>query len=239
MLLFYLLVAANMLCLLSYNNEKAASLKIFVRLSLNKNKINWQSGLDLLECCALCSWIQRCDWWDSGHVTFDVVSETQQTVYFNSLLSRRMSVNQCSVFGSGSRSVCFYPNGSSGSVIYLYGSGSGRILSSTSKKMKKNLDFYCFATSLWLFIFEEWCKCTVSSKRNKRLVGVTDEKSSIWIWIRIRMSQYGSKYVLELPYPPYPQGEVQLELSMRGMIITLHCCKVLTIWRETYFKNKK
>ncbi len=27
------------------------------------------------------------------------------------------------------------------------------------KKIKKNLDFYCFVTSLWLFPFEEWCKC--------------------------------------------------------------------------------
>ncbi len=150
-----------MLCLLSYNNEKAASLKFLVRLSLNKNKINWKSVLDLLECCALWSWVQRCDWWDSGHVTFNVVSETQPTVYFNSLISRRLSVNQCSGSGSGSiGSVCFYPPGSlSGSVIYLYGSGSGRILSSTNKKIKKNLDFYCFVTSLWLFIFEEWCKC--------------------------------------------------------------------------------
>ncbi len=35
-------------------------------------------------------------------------------------------------------------------------------------KMKKNLDLYCFVTSLWLIIFEEWCKCSnVPSKRNK------------------------------------------------------------------------
>ncbi len=38
-----------------------------------------------------------------------------------------------------------------------YGSRSFR---EQSKKMKKNLDLYCFVTSLWLFIFEEWCKCT-------------------------------------------------------------------------------
>ncbi len=30
----------------------------------------------------------------------------------------------------------------------------------TKKDSKKNLDFYCFVTSLWLSIFEEWCKCT-------------------------------------------------------------------------------
>ncbi len=35
-----------------------------------------------------------------------------------------------------------------------------RILPSSSKNCKKNLYFYCFVTSLWLFIFEEWCKCT-------------------------------------------------------------------------------
>jgi hypothetical protein len=34
-----------------------------------------------------------------------------------------------------------------------------QILPSTSKKMQKNLDFYCFVTSLWFFIFEEWYKC--------------------------------------------------------------------------------
>jgi len=34
-----------------------------------------------------------------------------------------------------------------------------RILPSTSKTMKKNLDFYRVVTYLWLFIFEEWCKC--------------------------------------------------------------------------------
>jgi len=30
-----------------------------------------------------------------------------------------------------------------------------RILSSSSKNSKKKLDFYCFETSVWLFIFEE------------------------------------------------------------------------------------
>ncbi len=28
----------------------------------------------------------------------------------------------------------------------------------------KNLDFYFFATSLWLSIFEEWCKCIFKNK---------------------------------------------------------------------------
>jgi hypothetical protein len=35
-----------------------------------------------------------------------------------------------------------------------------RILPSSSENSKKNLDFYCFVTSLWLFISEELCKCT-------------------------------------------------------------------------------
>jgi hypothetical protein len=38
------------------------------------------------------------------------------------------------------------------------------ILPSTSKNMKKNLDFYCFVTSLCPFIFEEWCKCTLKKE---------------------------------------------------------------------------
>ncbi len=43
---------------------------------------------------------------------------------------------------------------------YLYGSGF-RILSSSNKNYsKKNLDFNCFVTFLWLFIFEEWCEYT-------------------------------------------------------------------------------
>jgi hypothetical protein len=32
---------------------------------------------------------------------------------------------------------------------------------------KKNLYFYCFVTSVWLFIFEEWCKCTFKKNKQK------------------------------------------------------------------------
>jgi len=35
-----------------------------------------------------------------------------------------------------------------------------RILISLRKYSKKNLDFYCFVTSFWLFIFVKWCKST-------------------------------------------------------------------------------
>ncbi len=48
-----------------------------------------------------------------------------------------------------------------------------RILPSSGKKSKKNLYFYCFVTSLWLIIFEEWCKCTpkeVISKTKKKII---------------------------------------------------------------------
>ncbi len=36
------------------------------------------------------------------------------------------------------------------------------------KKMKKNLDFYCFVISLGLFIFGEWCKCTLQKGISKK-----------------------------------------------------------------------
>ncbi len=35
-----------------------------------------------------------------------------------------------------------------------------RILPSLNKNSEKSLDFRRFVTSSWLFIFEEWCKCT-------------------------------------------------------------------------------
>ncbi len=37
---------------------------------------------------------------------------------------------------------------------------SPRILLSSSKNCKENLDSYCFVTCFGLFIFERWCKCT-------------------------------------------------------------------------------
>ena len=53
-------------------------------------------------------------------------------------------------------------------VFGPHGSGSGksevwillriRILLSLSKNGKKNLDFYCFVISFWLFTFGKWCK---------------------------------------------------------------------------------
>ncbi len=50
------------------------------------------------------------------------------------------------------------------SIRNLFGRIRIWILPSTNKKMTKNLDFYCFMTSLWQFILEEWCKCTFKKK---------------------------------------------------------------------------
>ncbi len=60
-------------------------------------------------------------------------------------------------------------------ITYKYRSGSGS--GSSSKINKKNLDFYCFVTSLWLFIFED------------PLVRGMDPRIRIFIRIRTRMSR--------------------------------------------------
>ncbi len=58
-------------------------------------------------------------------------------------------------------------------ILMFLGLGSGSVIICTdsvtdpsiiNQNSKKNLDFYCFVTSLWLFIFEEWCKCTFKRK---------------------------------------------------------------------------
>ncbi len=49
-----------------------------------------------------------------------------------------------------------------------------RILRSSSKKV--NLYFYCFVTSWWLFIFEEWCKCTFKKLYEK------NTRKNIFCW---------------------------------------------------------
>ncbi len=56
---------------------------------------------------------------------------------------------QCSGSEAGSIGSVWPPG--SGSVIYLYESGS---FHQQAKKEEKNFDFYCFVTSLWLFIFQ-------------------------------------------------------------------------------------
>ncbi len=63
-----------------------------------------------------------------------------------------------------------------------------------TQNSKKNLDFFAFLISLWLCIFEEWCKCYFkkydkkysAKKLTKKIfccvLKVTDEKSRIWSW---------------------------------------------------------
>ncbi len=46
-----------------------------------------------------------------------------------------------------------------------------RILPSSSKNSKETLDLYCFETSLWLFICEEWCNVPLKSKKLKKTSG--------------------------------------------------------------------
>ncbi len=75
------------------------------------------------------------------------------------------SYNTWQCFGSGSvGSICFWA-----SRIRLHKLDMRIwILLLSRKNSKKNLDSYCFVTSLWLFIFKQWCKCTVPSKSNNK-----------------------------------------------------------------------
>ncbi len=56
-------------------------------------------------------------------------------------------------------SVCFGPPGS-GSVSTYEVQIRLRILLSSSKNSKKNLDSYCFVTSFCLLSLKKWCKCS-------------------------------------------------------------------------------
>jgi hypothetical protein len=74
------------------------------------------------------------------------------------------SLQDCSVLDPDSNpdpdSHVFGPPGS-GSFRQMYGSESGSgSFYHQAKKIKKNLDSYCFVTSFGLFIFEKLCKCT-------------------------------------------------------------------------------
>ncbi len=48
------------------------------------------------------------------------------------------------------------------------------------QKSKKSLDFYWFVTSLWLFIFEDWCKSTFKKLKYKETNFVVDILKSHW-----------------------------------------------------------
>jgi hypothetical protein len=74
-----------------------------------------------------------------------------------------------------------------------------RILPSSSKSNKKNLDSYCFVTSWWLLSLKIYAsksnkKKKFREKKNNYLVvilKVTGENSRIMIWIRIRGADPG------------------------------------------------
>ncbi len=74
--------------------------------------------------------------WNKGEDTLwkNMIDSIGSTAAFNKL-------------PGGSRSGCFGPPGS-GSFCHK------------AKIVLKNLDSYCFVTSLWLFILEKLCKCT-------------------------------------------------------------------------------
>ncbi len=62
------------------------------------------------------------------------------------------------------------------------------ILKQNSKKI---LNSYCFVTSLWLFIFEKWCKCSFKIISKKKflvvILKITGENTRIRIQSRIRV----------------------------------------------------
>ncbi len=73
------------------------------------------------------------------------------TVFSNFDKSQTYKINLLYNYGQCFILYVFWPPGSaSGSVIYLYESGSGPVLNPfiNKQKMKKNLDSYCFVTSL-------------------------------------------------------------------------------------------
>ncbi len=124
------------------------------------------------------------------------------------------------------------------SAVFLNGSGS---FLQQAKKMKKILDFYCFVTWLWLFIFEECCN--IKSYRKKKIFlsvpwrSMTNRArsgagSAAWYGSRYFIQRYGSedphpdpyqnvRYMagtLSLPWPHVLQGwrRVRLHGERRG-----------------------
>ncbi len=88
----------------------------------------------------------------TGFHTLYVLYTTQVIYYWFSFPSGSVVDPDPYVFG---------PTGSGSVIICTDSSLFVWILPPTSKNNKKNLDFYCFLTSFWHFIFEDWCKCTV------------------------------------------------------------------------------
>ncbi len=116
----------------------------------------------------------------------------------------------------GSGSVCFWA--SRIRILWI------QIHLSSSKNGKKNLDSYCFVTSVWIFIFKKWCKCTFKKYGNKqkklfccRLEGHWRKKQDLnplargtdpWIRIRTKMSRIHNSDIRTkigntLSFPPW------------------------------------
>ncbi len=89
---------------------------------------------------------------------------------------------------SGPESVSFW----SSRIRIRYSEVQIRILPSSSKNSSKNLYFYCFVSSFWLFIYDVWCNCIFkkypSNKREKK-------KKCIICWRLERHWQTGSTWI--------------------------------------------
>ncbi len=90
------------------------------------------------------------------HATSEIPSWIKTILYQLEPVTRE----QCCGSGSESGFTCFW---ASWIRIRIHSSEAWiriRILLSFSKNSKKNIDFYCFVASLWLFTFEKLCKST-------------------------------------------------------------------------------
>ncbi len=98
-----------------------------------------------------------------------------------------------------------------------------RILLSLSKNSKKNLYFYCFVTSFWLFIFEKWCKSTLKSNMQKNFV------------LRIIFLLASWRSVMKMEGSGFEFGSGSKSQSIRGMDprIRIRCNGSVTLlWKE-------
>jgi hypothetical protein len=71
-----------------------------------------------------------------------------------------------------------------------------KILTKTSKKSKKNLDFYYIVTPFLLFIFEYWRKCTFKSNKQKTV----KKNSFLLVSCQPLRQKAGSRYGSADPY---------------------------------------
>jgi hypothetical protein len=104
--------------------------------------------------------------WSRGRASWAVAAAVSRiaTEITTLLLALRIRIRRIQTFLGHQDPLVFRP---SGSISQRYGTGSGFFLSS-SKNSNKNLDSYCFVTSLRLFIFEKLCKCTLVGNKQKK-----------------------------------------------------------------------